>query len=482
MLGALRRTVIVMPICLLGASTCIVPPDESREPIRWDMESFARVVKPMRQSMDGRLPLLVWNLPVPRGDELVELRENGRLRQYIETLAERGIVLTVDLGWDWTWAGAMATAKTLQEAGRPVHVLIPWATFLETTAYRNCTVWVQGPDASRGGKMRRWPCLPLANPDLTAAWVRQQLQPFKDAGINVDAVWFDDEALPHPYNGCWAAQRSTEECRRHYLPGVLESFDSFKEWVYPFRYELFTKGAAKPIKRMFPGALVGNYGDTTSGTHSRFGLDSQMPAAYANTRDLLHAFRDLELTQDAADRFYFQRLLRVISSANDDLIPGKLSIPYLSQFVPASAEPRYPFPMSQNLYRELMRHIWLRGADSLYLFNLGYPVKPQLVTPEMSLVSVEAARSVYDELLHYRDFLDRGEPMNFAVPSAITREGIWSGLRLEDRCLVRAVTLGEVVQRIRIEVFGQIVELDAPPEGALYLILHNGKWELLGPR
>ena len=47
--------------------------------------------------------------------------------------------------------------------------------------------------------------------------------------------------------------------------------------------------------------------------------------------------------------------------------------------------------------RELHYHIWLRGADGMFLFNLGYPNSG--VTPDFSFHSVEDARQVYDDLL-----------------------------------------------------------------------------------
>ena len=72
--------------------------------------------------------------------------------QAIDVLAERGIVPTVEMGWEWTPEGAMAMARTLQEAGRPVYLLIPQAELIERGAYRDTAVWSEGPDASRGGR------------------------------------------------------------------------------------------------------------------------------------------------------------------------------------------------------------------------------------------------------------------------------------------------------------------------------------------
>ena len=475
MRGAGRRAAAVAA-CLASLWPALAAGAADETPIRWDMESLARVVKPMRHDMKARMPLVLWNFPLPRNDDLVKLRSDGTLRKHIDTLAARGIVPTVEMGWEWTPAGAMAMARTLQEAGRPVYVLLPRVDLLEGTAYRDCNAWGEGPDATRRGETRKWPCLPLADPKLTAEWLRGQLQPFKDAGIPLAAVWFDDECLPHPWNGCYEAQRASAECRKHYPAGVMDNFAAFRKWADAFRFDLFTKGAAEPVKAMFPGVLVGEYGDEVSGTDKRYGLDVQMPSAYANTCDLPRAFKDRQVTQPAADLFYFRQLLEIVSRASAKVIAGKLSMPYISRFVVDNPDEKYRFPMSQDVYRELVRHVWLRGADGLYLFNLGYPTTPQTVTAEFSFQSVEDARSVTDELLAHREFLDKGAAMTFAVPKAVDAEAVWSGRRLPGgRCLVRAVSLGKDDSRVRVGVAeGVAVELDAPRSGATYVISAAG--------
>ena len=129
-------------------------------------------------------------------------------------------------------------ARTLQEAGQPVCLMIPRVDFLEGTAYEGCTAWGSGPDATRNGQVRQWPCLALARPELTVRWLRGQLQPFQDAKIRVHAVLLDDECLPHPWNGCYEAQRDSTACRQAYPPGVLDRFDAFRTWADNFRAKL----------------------------------------------------------------------------------------------------------------------------------------------------------------------------------------------------------------------------------------------------
>ncbi len=458
-------------------------------PIAWDMASFVRVVNPMRHDPGGRLPLFLWNVPLPRDAALVKMRRDGTLRRAIEQMAERGFVPTVEMGWEWTPEGALAMAETLREAGRPVYLLIPDAQLIERGAYGDTSVWIAGPDAAAGGRQRLWPCLPLADPRPSAARVRDLLLPFKDAGIAVSGVWFDDEALPHPWNGVYEAQVGSAACRRHYPPGALADWTPFQRYVLELRTVLQSAVMADAVHAVFPGALVGNYYEFASSAAVPFvdergnvypprslgRLDALMPSAYANTIHLArHSGTDQRPTQEWADRTYFFLLLRTVSTANANKPRGKVSVPYVSRFVPDDPAPRVRFGMSQPVYRELIRHVLLRGSDGLYLFNLGYPGSP--VTPAESFESVEDARAVYDELLAHREFLDRGRPMTYAVPAIDREPVIWSGLCLADRCLVRAVTLGAETRQVELDPFpGVRVVVRAPRAGATYVIHRDGR-------
>ncbi len=169
-------------------------------------------------------------------------------------MAQRGIVPTVEMGWAWTPDGAMAMAKTLQEAGQSVYLLIPKVDLIEEPVWKDCKVWGEGPDATRKGQVRKWPCLPLADGKAGAKWLAERLQPYKDAGIRVSGVWFDDESLPHPWNGVFEAQKRSDECRRHYPPGTLDNFQAFRQYTDSLRMRLISEVMADPVHELFPGA------------------------------------------------------------------------------------------------------------------------------------------------------------------------------------------------------------------------------------
>ena len=481
-----RLPVLALVVSLLGA-----PPaaGAAEAEATWDIPSLARIVQPMKHDMTGRLPLMLWNFPIPRDDRLVTMREDGSLRRAIDILAERGIVPTVELGWEWTPAGALAMARTLQEAGRPVYVLQPDAELLQRGAWANAAAWVEGSDATRRNQARRWPCLPLADSRPGAERVRNMLLPFKEAGIHVAGVWFDDEALPHPWNGNFDAQRKSAACRTHYPPGVLDDFRRFDEWTGELRTRLLVEIMARPVRELFPDALVGNYGESASS--ARTPLDGNrpprrldpglalMPSAYANTNLLPRRLEHGEVaTQEKADAIYFLFLMRRLGTSSANRQAGQLLIPYLSRYTPDEPDPRFLQPMSQRAFREVVWHAFLRGADTIYVFNLGYPTRPQNVTPAFSFESVEDVRSVYDTLLAARQFLDKGEPMNFAYPPLFGAEPVWSGLRLGDRCLVRTFTLGTAAATVEVPAFpGVTITLDAPPEGGTWIVHKDGRVE-----
>src|SRR5687768_10204586 len=77
------------PVAAVAAARGVVNDD-----VAWDMDSLARVVRPLTNDPGDRWPMILWSLPLPRGDALVKMREDGSLRKHIDTLAARGMVPT----------------------------------------------------------------------------------------------------------------------------------------------------------------------------------------------------------------------------------------------------------------------------------------------------------------------------------------------------------------------------------------------------
>jgi hypothetical protein len=173
------------------------------------------------------------------------------------------------------------------------------------------------------------------------------------------------------------------------------------------------------------------------------------------------------------DRLYTQVMLGQVSrnaENADRWAPEMWCVPWVCRYCPDLGDKTVPV-LSRPRYREILRHIWLRGADSMQLFNPPRPGRPGLCIEE-----VEDAVSVYDEMLAFREFMDGGTILNAALPAATDDGAIWSGMRKGDRAVIRAFTqgTGTVVCTVKPWPDHPAIALAAPPEGATYLVSTDG--------
>jgi hypothetical protein len=447
-------------------------------PVPWTRDGVLQNIQPMQHSTAGRLPLFVWGLPTGYGPGLIQQRQSGQLKQWIDQLAARGMVPIVDMGQDAP--SAVALAQTLQDDHQPVFLLFQKPDILESTVFQHATVWSPGIDID-GVTAKNWPSYPQADASLGAAWVRQQLQPFQQAGVHLSGVWFDDERSPYPWWPAWQAEKADPRNQALYPAGVLNDWYKWNQYVDQLRSTLINQAMVDPIHQMFPGTVVGNFGETPSSAqtpfvdevgspaepHSIGTTDAAMPVYYVGGIPAAQYLKTGQvLTQATSDGVYFQNVI----SSMDSLVPnaaGKLVVPYASAMMPGA-----PYPISTATYKEMLRHLWLRGANSMFLFGLAYPGAEVDQAP--ALQQIEAARSVYDEMLTYRPFLDQGTPMNLANPSVTGTTPTWSGLKLGNQALVRTYSVDGQGTQVTVNAFGQNLVLDAPRAGATYLITQGG--------
>jgi hypothetical protein len=191
--------------------------------------------------------------------------------------------------------------------------------------------------------------------------------------------------------------------------------------------------------------------------------------AYGNDLYFRAAWRqEYTLDREHVDQFYMHLMLRMVSDdAENRRHYGPLveSIPWVARRCQDVGDLEIPM-MTREAYRESLRHMWLRGVDGMQLFQ------PRRFEFE---AEVHDAVAVYDEMLEHRDFLDRGEVLCTDVPRKQDDGVLWSGLRLQDRALVRAYKQSKGEAVFAFQPWPSIqVELVATDEGKTYLLERAG--------
>lgn len=433
--------------------------------IDWDA-LLMKALKPLDHDRGERWPLVLW-----RGIGYEPLG-----RRQIGALLERGIVQHLRLRR--TDAGA---AAALTDAGAPV-ILMEGAG----GAWPYDTV-----DPGTGWRLRfpadaavrpEWRDLP--DPTRLAGWrkardlTRQRLRRYARRGVKVDAVWLDYEgALLH--DDYQAVKASTAAAR---LPApILESEPRYRDYRRTHWLGRLSRYLAAPVRRVYPDASVTNWVVMVSSsgypvlswtgwphppspplffTHSNpiaYGIDTAFLASWPAGQ---------AISRESVDRFYTHLLLRQVSMDALNRAryrPDMGAVVWVARWVPDHPEQRVPV-MSRAAYREALRHIWLRGADAMQVFNPereGYQ--------RYAAWEVEDVQSVYDEMLAYRGFLEHGEVMNFTVPDRRDALLVWSGLRRDDRALVRVTNLGARQARAYICLTDEkCVDVPVPRHGRTY--------------
>ncbi|MBU0714238.1 MAG: hypothetical protein KJ964_02640 [Verrucomicrobia bacterium] len=116
--------------------------------------------------------------------------------------------------------------------------------------------------------------------------------------------------------------------------------------------------------------------------------------------------------------------------------------------------------MSRARYRELLRHLWLRGVDGMQIFNPSRKGHEDV--------------AAYDEMLEFKEYLDEGEPFKLNLPKAQDDGVLWSGLRRAQSALVRLFKQGGGEAEIVVEPWpGKKVRLQATDNWTCLLKLDN---------
>jgi concanavalin A-like lectin/glucanase superfamily protein len=512
-------------VCLALLGMC-----DAYAQVAWNMASLEQSVQPMEHRLNGFMPLLPASLPIPTSGGAVALQSNGTLLRYAQALAARGIALPVNIGGGQdTNAGAVATAQAVQAAGLPVHVFTyingDQSSLPSGFGHNAATAfwpYSRGTSEWAYDGYQYWPAYPLATPTAGYDCVKGSLQVLADGGItDVSGLWTDYEDYPVH----WADQKASVVQRTYFsryyideyapandvLPSVygsslltddtMDQNNPMWRYSYDLEYALLKQSARQALTDVFgAGPVYGNFGAYFSSSAIPFSPDGSasyppspspepgiaaMPVAYADNAYLAGDFTNrnpnrVPLNRTTVDDVYWYNMLTQISTSQANDRSAGVSVPWVSYNVPDDkTRPWIDWTtLSADVYKELLRHIWLRGARGMYVFNRDSNYQ----APRNSFNDLEFARSMLDEMLSFRTFLTHGAPMNFAVNSSLFGGGVeWSGMSNSrthpTQWVVRTVSRtgsDAVVAAIRPEPGLTFSNVPAPASGATFILNDDG--------
>ncbi|MEI6520940.1 MAG: hypothetical protein WCO98_13010 [bacterium] len=479
----MRIFLAIFHICLGLSAVAQQPVDP------YTLDALMKRIPPLTYNSQGRLPLITWEPFITSAKDISFSKFVPLSEDNYKTLNQRGLAQAIPMRAEY-----IPIAAAMQKAGMPV-VLMEGNGGDVPGSLAPDSLHKLPKDFKFKDSLHPCPLL-LAGWHLQAMKTRGVLQQFKDAGINIAAAWLDWENEPWWTQNEWEQSRNCERCKELFPPGILDSYPSYRDFIVRFRQQLYSAYLAAPIREFYPQCVITNWAVVHSSPElltlhywGRFRFPSMNaglfnatnPVAYGN--DIEYSLlwdkvwkkpKETPLNQENMDKLYTYVMLSQISedAANaQEMAPETLCVPWVCRYCPDMEDPKVPI-LSRVRYREILRHIWLRGADSLQIFNAYRPKYLEIRAEE-----VEDAVASYNEVLPYRNLLDKGTIMNTSVPGVEEAGAIWSGMRTNDEAVIRAFSSGTKTVTLYISVWKNTkkIHLKAPPEGATYHVKINGK-------
>lgn len=443
------------------------------------IEQVRKRLPPLKHARGNRLPMILWE-GVPAEPQAPEV---------YKTLIERGLAQPVRLE-----DKSLAAAQVMHQAGQPVIMMQgsggPWPAQLAGDPklwqhqFEAGYVFKPGPYPDNAVR----PCLALYDGwAINANAVRDTLRKFKAAGVPVSGVWMDWEGDPYFFHEQYTQASHCARCKALLPAWVLASQQNCSQYCARLYLRLLDAYLAAPVAEVFPDCSTTNWmvvwstpekpvlgwGGRGMAPGGPGLLTHTNPVAYGNTVYWKFWKPEWPLDREHVDIFYLHLFLRQVSvdAANCRVYaPEKRSLPWVARWCPDDENLKIPIP-SRESYREALRHIWLRGAASMQIFNATRPGFEDIVFGE-----VEDAVAVYDEMLAFAPFLAEGEIMCCDVPEMQDTRVLWSGLRRGDQAVVRAVKLGGGSGQLTFEPWpGRSVTLDADAAGHTFMLERQGE-------
>jgi hypothetical protein len=488
----------ILALCAGAWCTTVVAAEPAtqpaqREQIPYTVPELLKRIPPLKHDATGRLQFITWT-PF-RMSEKDDSYEHGKPlpEEMYRELGRRGLTQMIPPREQY-----IPLALALQKAGLKV-VMVEGLAF-------------NGPGGDVPDGLHHLPADFVRDPDMppqqphyacpllfegwkhSADHTREVMNKFKSAGVTVDAVWLDWENEPWGGKSQWREAAACTRCRKMFPPGVLDDQKKYRQFITALRDDLFSTYVAAPIAEVFPLASTTNWEVVYSSVEhptmqawGRYGIapaglrlfTAANPVAYGNSIYYDYHWKkewNWPLDEAHMDRLYTHVMFGQVSQHRQNAMivaPWKQSVPWVARYCPDDEDPKIPV-LTRPRYREILRHIWLRGTDAMQIFNPPRPPWSAIMTEE-----IEDVVAIYDEMLEYRKILERGTVLNVDVPGIQHEGAIWSGMRLGEAAVVRAFTEGKSPVAADISPFeGTKVRIECPPEGQTYLMkLVGGKVE-----
>lgn len=455
-------------VVALASAAAAAPKEKRRLAPDEICDAVLRCTKPLRHPRGKRLPLYVWRLLNAAPPE-----DDAGLEKMLGELDRRGI------GFAATWnprkkAESLASALRIGAAQKKLGLEVavnanPCLHRFFNGDPKTAHVTAEGKrffDTSFTKRVRIG--CPFAVRHRYAP-IRENVEYFarayRERGIDV-AIAFADWEIDGPieWNGAWAAAKRCARCRKNIKN--LDDFTAFQKAMRTVRCDMQKRCYAEPLKQRFPGILVGNYAvyghdgyrywydwfekyvegapfRADHGAKHRKWFDEFRLTGYTAAMPVVYAWRPSYAWTSFADTDYrwFYFMLKAASNAGEHTphdVPVLSFVSCLGALSYGQDDNEAPFNVSK--YEELLWHLLLRGTDTFFV----YAGRGQLAE------ELAPAHRVYAAALAYKEFLDRGRPVCFAVPSE--PGPIVSGLKLGRRVLVRRTDFTPTRKAVELKV------------------------------
>ena len=436
-------------------------------------EAVVKNIPPLKHARGSRWPLIAWE----------NFSTEPQKPEFYQALLARGLAEHIRLE-----PKQIDTALAIQRAGSPVIVLEGAGGPFPASLAGDPSLWAHQFDAGYKPKGEVRPC-----PSLHAGWaifaerLRETLRHFKQKGVVIDAVWNDWENDPLYGPDRYEQARHCKRCREILPAKTLDSERHFTDYTVRVFYDLFGAYYAAPVLEFYPQVLGHQLArpavdarEPAARLEQRTGPRPNAPVGHRLEPDRLRGrvvdlegAKQVRKARPGARRPGLHQRPLAAGLAHLETHPplgsGKRIDPLGLPLGLRAAGARIPV-MSRERYREVLRHLWLRGVAAMQVFA------PRMKSYEdMALPEIEDAVAIYDEMLAFREFLDKGEILTYDVPHEQDDGVVWSGLRLGNRAVVRVFKQGGGKAKQTLRPWGQkSFDLEADGTGRTYLLDREG--------